>query len=62
MPLALVGFALQSVPLKGSAGLSSSPDSSFTARVDTICQCRRVDKWRVGCNESENPYDPTQTP
>lgn len=34
IPLALVGFALQSVPLKGSTLLSSSSVSSNMSRLD----------------------------
>jgi hypothetical protein len=45
MPLALTGFALTSVPLKGSTALSSSLVTFSTACDDSICQCRRADKW-----------------
>jgi len=58
MPLALAGFALQSVPHKGSTALSSSLVPFSTERGVTICQCRRVDGWIAERCVSEDLRNP----
>jgi len=62
MPLALAGFALQSIPLKDSTALSSSLVPFSRVRVKTTCNCRRVDRRPAEFYASEDPQNPTHTP